>query len=450
MAIKGVLHLLRRAFYFARATLKDALALSRHPKEARWLYGVPLYRNALYLMLSSAVLALSGFFFWAVAARLYPVEGVGLASAAISAMGLLALLSTLGLDYGLIRFLPQAGDTSRNMINTCFTAGGIAAIALSLLFLAGLPLWSPALISMRAQPVFFAAFVVFTVGATLQTFTRQTFVAERKAEFALWQGLIFGLVRFIPLVALAGLFHSFGIFASWGIAFGIAVPLGIFLFLPKVQAGYRPLPAVSKQALADMMHFSSTNYAANILWAIPGLVLPLMVVGLLGAESTAYFYIAWAVANILSMIPGAASFSLFAEGSYNQGTLGGDMKRALKLVLVLLIPTIIIISALAGKILLLFGTAYSENATRLLQILAISALPLSLNYIYFSAKRVEMRMKGVVALSGFIVVTTLALSFVLLPRLGILGAGVSYIVAQVVAALVVGGCVFKGGRRHQV
>ena len=95
----------------------------------RKLLRVSLYRNAGYLMLASGVNSLAGFVFWAVAARLYPAEGVGLAAAAISAMGLLALLSTLGMDYGLIRFLPGSGDKARNILNSCFTLSGLVSVA---------------------------------------------------------------------------------------------------------------------------------------------------------------------------------------------------------------------------------------------------------------------------------------------------------------------------------
>ena len=79
------------------------------------LLKISLYRNAIYLMLNSAMYALTGFFFWIVAARLYPAEVVGLASSTIAAIGLLSLLSTLGLDYGLLRFLPAAGDEAREI-----------------------------------------------------------------------------------------------------------------------------------------------------------------------------------------------------------------------------------------------------------------------------------------------------------------------------------------------
>ena len=430
--------LIAKLLSFIKETLTDAFRTLTSREGLKSLYGIPLYRNAVYLMLNSAILALTGFFFWAIAARLYPVEGVGLASAAISAMALLAALSTLGLTYGLIRFLPKAGKKSRDMINSCFTLGILTSIALSLIFLAGLPSWSPALLPIRGHPVFFAAFMIFTAAMTLQSFTQQTFVAQRKTQFALWEGLIFGLLRFIPLILLAAFFHTFGIFVSWGIAASIAIVVSIFFFLPKIQPAYRPLPTISKVAISDLMHFSFANYAANLFWSIPGLILPLTVVNILGAESNAYFYIGWAVGGVLLMIPLAASFSLFAEGSHNEERLVGDVKRSLKLILLLLIPAIIIIFALGDKILLLFGSAYSENAARLLRLLALSAFPVSLNYIYFSIKRIEMRMRSVIGLTAFIAVGTLALSYVLLPQIGILGAGVAWLAVQIIAAMIVG------------
>ncbi len=64
----------------------------------------PLYRNSIFLMLSSTVGAGTGFIFWIIAARLYSTEDVGLSSAIVSVMRLLMLLSFVGLDIGLIRY----------------------------------------------------------------------------------------------------------------------------------------------------------------------------------------------------------------------------------------------------------------------------------------------------------------------------------------------------------
>lgn len=420
---------------FAKETVIDTIRILTTKEGLKSLYGVSLYRNAIYLMLNSTAQAVTGFFFWIAAARLYATEAVGLASAAIAAAGLLALLSTLGLDYGLIRFLPGSGDKARDIINSCFTVGGLVAIALAFVFLAGLGFWSPALLPIREHPVFFTTFVLFASTSALQHFTNQTFIAERRAGFALAQGLVFSLLRFIPLIVLASLLQTFGIFASWGIAVSIAVAAAILLFLPRVEKGYRPFPSVGKRVVSEMMRFSSANYIANILWVIPQFVLPLLVVNLLGAEQNAYFYIGLGVAGIVFMVPMAASLSLFAEGSYEEEKLSYEVRRSLKLILVLIVPAIVILLLLGDKILLLFGRAYSENATKLLWILALSALPLSLNHIYFSIKRVEKRMKSVIGLTVFIALATLGISYLLLPHMGILGAGVAWISSQGVAAL---------------
>jgi O-antigen/teichoic acid export membrane protein len=60
---------------------------------------------------------------------------------------------------------------------------------------------------------------------------------------------------------------------------------------------------------------------------------------------------------------------------------------------------------------------------------------LSLNYVYFGVRRVEMKMKGVIGLTAFTAVATLGLSYFLLPRMGIEGAGVAWLASQSVASV---------------
>ena len=420
------------------------MTLLRH--RIRKLLRVSLYRNAAYLMLTSGVNSLAGFVFWAVAARLYPVEGVGLASAAISAMGLLALLSTLGMDYSLIRFLPRSGDKASTILNSCLTLSGLVSLVLAAVFLAGIKLWSPALLRVQQNPVFFVSFIIFVVAAVYRIFAERTFVAGRRSGFALTQGLVFGLLRFIPLVALAPLFDVFGIFASWGIGLGLAAIVSIPFLLPRVQPGYRPVPTIDRKAIGSMMQFSFANYGANIFWAIPILGLPIMVVNLLGAEANAYFYVGWALGYLLVNIPVTVSLSLFAEGSHNEEQMGHNISRSLKLIL-LLIPVIAVAFAVGNKVLSVFGSAYAESATTLLWVLAVSAIPAGLNHTYFTVRRVQKRMRYVIGLSAFIAAGTMLLSYLLLPLMGIVGAGVGWLIPQTIVAVAVTPVLLRW-RRH--
>jgi len=143
---------------FLKEILTDTVRTLTSKEGLKNLYCVSLYRNAVYLMLNLIVVAVTGFGFWIVAIKLCSIEGVGLASAAISTICLLALLSDLGLDYRLIRFLPCSGERVRDTINSYFTLREAISVILSFIFLAGLNIWSPALLLIRKHPMFLTTF----------------------------------------------------------------------------------------------------------------------------------------------------------------------------------------------------------------------------------------------------------------------------------------------------
>lgn len=432
-------HMLKKLLGFITQTLIDVIGIARSPdRSLRSLYHVSLYRNAVYLMISSLFQAATGIVFWIVATRLYSEEQVGLGSAAIAAVGLLATLSSIGLDFAIIRFLPSAGDRSRDMINSCITVGGLISLFLGVIFIVGLGFWSPALLPIRENWSFITIFLVSTSASGLASFIREIFVAKRRTGFAFAQGTLFSLSRFIPLVVLASFFEDFGIFTAWGIAFSLSVIVSIFFFIRSVEPSYYPMLVVRKESLSGLFRFSSANYVANLFWYAPGFVLPLLVINLLDSEHNAYFYICWTISTILFMIPTAISLSLFAEGAHDQKRLMQEVTRSFKLISLLLVPLVLLVLVLGDKLLLVFGEAYSENAVWLLRILAISAFPLSINFIYFSMKRVQMNMSEVVALSLAIAIVTLGLSYILLPSIGINGVGIAWLASQSAGAVVVG------------
>jgi O-antigen/teichoic acid export membrane protein len=409
------------------ATSKQAL---------KQLFHVPLYANAFYLMADNAMSAIFGFAFWVVAARFYPAEAVGLASTVIAATGLLASLANLGFGYGLIRFLPNAGEKSNRLLNSSFTISILASLLASLIFLGGLGFWSPALLFLRRNPILIAAFLVFTAALTLRSPTGQTFIAKRRTGFLLVRDVIINVLRLSLVMLLAGVFHSFGIFGSWGISLCVALLFNVLLFLPRVQQGYRPRLVIGRE-IKEIMRFSFGNYLADLLQAAPGLILPIMVINLSGAAHTAYFSIAWSVVVIVTMVAESTSWSLFAEGSHEEVRLGLNVRRSSKLIFLILMPVVILVLALADKLLLAFGSAYSENATTLLRILTLSALPLAVNTVYLYIKRVEKRLHILIGVTALLGVMTLALSYVLVPRLGITGTGVAWLISQGAVALAI-------------
>jgi len=433
------LRTVKTSFRFIKNAYVDAFRLTRHPREGlNSLYGVSLYRNAVYIMVGTAVASITGFVFWMIAARLYPVETVGLGSAIISALGLLAIFSELGLETGLIRFLPGAGKNGNDMLNTCLTISGLASVAIALIFLAGLHFWSPALLLVRQHPVFFTAFIVFAVATALYPLVSSVFWAKLNTKFILIRDIIAGSLK-IGLVFVFAMFftNAFGIFVSIGLATAIALLFAAFWFLPKVQNGYRPFPKIEKRVLNELSHYAAGNYVARILLRMAPLVLPLAVLNILGGEMNAYFYITWTVAVVFQVIPSSIFNSLFAEGSNDESSIRTNTAKSLKFTFLLLLPLTLLILIIAEKLLLLFGQAYADNATLLLRIVVVAVIPWGINYLYVSIEKVRKNIKGIITVTAAATGLSLGLSYFLMLKMGLVGVGIGYIAGQTIVAIVV-------------
>lgn len=417
-------------------TLSDTARIDTPREGLKGLLSIPLYSNACYLIADTAAVSLLGFAFWVLVAKLYTPTEVGLASATIAAVILLARLSSLGFGYGLIRFLPGAGGRSNTLINSCFTIAGLTSLVVALVFVTGLGFWSPALVYIR-QPIFSTCFVFVTVMYTLFLLIDQTFIARRCAKYVLFKNATAGLLKLAVAVALVVLLSSFGIFASWGLAIFVVTAIALFQFLPRAQRGYVPIPTVCKKTVNNMIHFSLGNHIAELLWFAPLVLFPLMVINILGAETNAYFYIAWIIAQTLFTIPMAISYSLFAEGSHEEGLLWSNTIKSVKLCLLILIPAIVVLLVLGDELLLLFGRSYSESGAILLRILVLSTIPVTINFICLSVMRVKKNTKGVMLVSASIACLALSSGYILMTRIGLPGVGVGWLAAQTVVAITV-------------
>ena len=118
--------------------------------------------------------------------------------------------------------------------------------------------------------------------------------------------------------------------------------------------------------------------------------------------------------------------------------LGADLRRSLKFLALILVPAVLIFILVADKLLLVFGREYSEAGAHLLWLLSPASLPGSVNLLYLGVARVEKKLGDIIWVTGSIALGTLVLSYILLPHLGIVGAGVGWLGAQTGVALAVG------------
>jgi O-antigen/teichoic acid export membrane protein len=121
---------------------------------------------------------------------------------------------------------------------------------------------------------------------------------------------------------------------------------------------------------------------------------------------------------------------MVAEGANNEGDLRENMKRALRVIFLLLAPAVILTLIAGDELLLVFGWEYARNGRRLLSILAASAFPAGVNHVYFAINRVGKRNWRNLIVSLLVAGVTIGSSFLLMARFGIVGTGVGCLVGQ--------------------
>jgi acetyltransferase-like isoleucine patch superfamily enzyme/O-antigen/teichoic acid export membrane protein len=392
-----------------------------------------LYQNSIFMMASTAIVSASGFVFWMIIANLYNDANVGLATAIISAVTFIMNLSMLGLNYSIIRFLPKS--TKRNpLISDTLSIVAVAAAISAAAFLLLLPLVSPSLLFVR-EGYASLAFLLFTILISIDFITESIFIALRAGKYIFIKNVLVSLSKLILPVFFVGL-GAMGIFIAWALALSSALLVSFFVLTKKFNLQFKPV--FKKERLKEMISFSSINFIVGMFGIAPGLLLPLLITNTINPETAAYFYVSYMIANLLYTIPFATTQSLFAEGSHDESAFWMSVRKAFKLISILLIPSILVLLLLGNYVLMFFGKNYSDEGIRFLQLMAISGIPVGINYLGLTILNVERKLRPLLVINFIGTAVILMLSYVW-KDLALTGIGFAWLVGHLVKNVLYGG-----------
>lgn len=386
----------------------------------------PLYMNSIYLMASTAMVSGSGFFLWLIAARLYPDSEVGLATGLVSVIGFIMSLSILGFNYSIIRFLPKSKNKNQ-FLSTSMLVVGLAAAICAIIFLSLLPLLSPQHAFIQKSPLMMAAFIFFAVSIAIDFTTETIFLALRQGKYIFLKNIGIVFLKFLlPILFLP--FGAFGLFMAWAVSISSALIVSSYVLVKKFN--FKFIPSFNKINLRQLMKFSSINYVVSLTGIAPALILPVVITNTINAQSAAYFYISFMIANLLYTIPYAATQSLFAEGSHNEKKFLVSIKKAVKLISAFLLPGILFLVLFGNFVLMIFGKSYSTEGVRFLQLLALAGIPMALNFIGLTILNVQRKLKPLLAINiagaGVILLLTIVLK-----EYALIGIGIAWLLGHV-------------------
>jgi O-antigen/teichoic acid export membrane protein len=390
-----------------------------------------LYKNSIYLMLSTAVMAFFGFFFWLINARLFTPDEVGLGTTLLSILTLISSFSLLGLNNGIIRYLPTS-ERKVEKINTAFTVVGVMAVVLTILFLIGLPWFSPKLLFLIKNMYYVISFIIFSVFMTFNLLIESVFIAYRKTFYVLLKNIIYSLCKLLfPFIFITG-----GVYAiCTSVSLSIIIAFLISSMCLVYKFGHHFKPTLHMGVIKNIAKFSTGNYLAVFLSSLPQMILPVIITNKIGAQESAYFYMDMMIATFLFVVPLATAQSLFAEGSYSESELKQHLLKAIKIISILIVPAIILTCLFGNQILLAFGEKYSNEGFYLLRLLAISGIFISVIYIGNAILNIKHKILSNIILSAISAVVIISLSYLLIIH-QLTGIGWAWIIGNASVSLV--------------
>jgi O-antigen/teichoic acid export membrane protein len=373
-----------------------------------------MLRNALFLIVNSGVSAGLGFAFWIITARLFSTESVGLASSLTSASNLIMYLGLLGMNTTFVRYLPMAKNRDRLITaGVSLVAAGSGALALVCVVL--LPLISRPLAFVTHSLPLAVGFVLLTAGAGVNLLADSAFIAASKSQYnILIDGVIGGGTKIILLFALAGA-GAYGVFGASDGGFVASAVASLFLMIKVLH--WRPEFKSLRQALKPVLSFSGTSYAGSVLALLPILVVPLIILGRIGASSEAYYYVSYQLATMIYQAVYAVEQSFLSEGAGAEVLSAAVLKRSIRMLAALCIPAFTLVILFEHQLLVAFGSKYADHSGSALILLGVAVFPIAAsNWCMTVLRLLTNKLRSIVWASAVSDAVIIGLAWVWAPR----------------------------------
>src|SRR3989441_392152 len=181
--------------------------------------------------------------------------------------------------------------------------------------------------------------------------------------------------------------------------------------------------------LARGAGFSLWTNATGLVQGAAVFLLPLMIINVLGASPSAYFYAAYSLASLLYLVPVSFTTALLVEGSHPGTSYARDVRATLRYSVPILGAAMVGTLVLGLPILSLFGPRYT-NAFDSLLLMVFASPVILLTSVYTTDLRVGKRVRPIFYITAISSAFTLLAAYLLLPSMGIVGAAIGFVAGE--------------------
>ena len=399
-------------------------------------------RQAAGLALSASPVAAAalwaagaGVIWWFLALRIATPDEAGRLLAVLGIATLSAEFASLGIGHVLLRYLPTAGASASTMARTAFALVVCATCIVATAVVVSPVRISPVVTPTLVYPLVLAAIALGTASYAL---TDSLLLSLGHHRWILARSVGTGLARVGLLWFVAGAPET-----TWwllGMAYSLPALLATGITVALLRrfllrdVGLKAL--LTRREVARFAPYGLRSYSANLGGAVPVNALPPLIAWQLGPSSAAEYGVAWLVASTLMLVPGAVSLTNLATVSRGEKPRESMVSRGISVVLAVQLPAVVAALLIAPSVFSMLGDEYSDVGLGVLAPLLGGVVCLSLTSQLYSRARLTEGGIRVVASGQWLQATLIvALSALLMPRIGITGVSVAWLVGAGTALL---------------
>jgi O-antigen/teichoic acid export membrane protein len=347
-----------------------------------------LVKNSGALAIASVGSAILGFVYWWLAARFFPPEAIGKASAFVS---LMAFIGVIG-DGGLGTLLTGEVNRWPGREGGLISAAAVTALFLSLAT-GGVGLVVTELTSATLNPNWLDNLTLL-IGCGLTGISisfDQAFVGMLQSTFPMFRLLSFSIFKLI-LISTAAIWLS----NESVILFSWVISLMLSLMLPELfmrRLGKSLIQRPDFKLLNTLKRKTADHYMLNTGMMAPGAIMPYLVAVLLSPTSNAAFTVIWMVVSVAGVIPGAMATVLFPAIRSEPHQYRDKMLLSLGASLLYAVVFSGFIFLYSKEILTLFNPAYAEIGGEHLRLLGLGMFGAVIKFHVCAAVRLTNSMR---------------------------------------------------------
>jgi O-antigen/teichoic acid export membrane protein len=374
-------------------------------------------------MISSGGTAVVGVVFWGVATHMASAKVVGRTTAEIAAMLLLANLAQLSFGSIFERFLPIAGELTRDFVKRAYVTCVVFGFVLAVVYLAlGFGhSFLPASLGWRA--LFVVAVVLWTIFALQDS----VMIGLRASKWVAVENIFFSLAKLTLLPVCIWITSSQGIFLAWTAPVIVTiVAVTWYLFRKRIPEHMSLGTSIeSLPSTRDLVILAGAQYAALLTNVFMPSLITLIVIQRLGPVANAHYFLPAMISMSLGLFIWSIARSFLVEASHEPHALRRHADSAIRALIVVIVPSVVLGCIFASEFLRIFGASYAAEGSTLMRMLLLSLLGNSVMVFYSTFAWLDKSVWWMSArnLAGSVV--QLAVIFLLIERFGINAMGIA-------------------------